>query len=140
MGRRAVIEEMGEGFATLDWEYRFVHANQTALGLYGWALEEVRGRSIWDVFPAAEDMPVGQSVLRAMQLGISSIEEFVSPAVGRWLECRIYPTSSGVSLFVRDIDERKRKELERDRLMADLRESEASALLAEERYRTCSTR
>jgi PAS domain S-box-containing protein len=136
MRRRALTEEMGEAFAALDWEYRFTYCNGVALSLYGRALEEVCGRCIWDVFPAAEDLPVGQGVRRAMQLGISSIEEFVSPALGRWLECRIYPTSSGVSLFVRDVDERKRKELERDGLMADLCESEASARRAEERYRS----
>ena len=135
MRRRALTEEMGEAFAALDWEYRFVYCNGAALSLYDRALEEVSGRSIWDVFPAAEGLPVGQGVRRAMQLGLSSIEEFVSPALGHWLECRIYPTSSGVSLFVRDVDERKRKELERDGLMAELCESEASARRAEERYR-----
>ena len=123
--RRAVIEEMGEAFASLDWEYRIVSCNQAALSLYGLAFEEVRGRSLWDVFPNAVDLPVGHAIRRAMQFGISSIEEFVSPATGHWLECRIYPTSSGVSLFVRDIDERKRKELERHRLMAELAASEA---------------
>ena len=61
-------------------------------------------------------MPIGAAVRRAMELGISGIEEYVSPRLGRWVETRVYPAASGVSLYLRDIDERKRRELERDEL------------------------
>ena len=47
---------------------------------------------------------------------------------GEWRETRVYPTSSGVCAYVREISGRKRKELERDELLAALHESE-------ERYR-----
>ena len=40
------------------------------------------------------------------------------------METRVYPTSSGVSIYLRDIDERRRKELERDELFSALRASE----------------
>jgi PAS domain S-box-containing protein len=132
--RRAVIEELGEAFAALDWEYRFVHGNQAALDLYGLTLDEACGRTMWEVFPGAEALPIGQSIRRAMQLGISAIEEFLSPSLGRWVECRIYPASSGVSLFARDIDERKRREfaLREARLHAELVASTTARLLSAE--------
>jgi PAS domain S-box-containing protein len=132
--RRAVIEELGEAFAALDWEYRFVYGNQAALDLYGRTSEEAYGRSLWEVFPTADALPVGPAVRRAMELGISSIEEFVSPGIGRWVECRVYPTSHGVNVFVRDIDERKHREIahEEGQLRAELLASTTARLLSAE--------
>ena len=50
---------------------------------------------------------------------------------GRWFEVRGLPDRVGVSVYLRDISERKRKEAERDRYLAELRESKArSELLA----------
>jgi PAS domain S-box-containing protein len=132
--RRAVTEEMGEAFAALDWEYRFVRGNQAALDLYGLDPENALGRTVWEVFPPAEDLPVGLGIRRAMQLGISAIEEFVSPSLGRWLECRVYPTTSGVNVFVRDIHERKSRELahQEERKRAELLASTTARLLSAE--------
>ena len=124
--QRFALEEMGEAFAALDWEYRISYGNRAALNLFSKQLDEVKGRSIWDVFGATAAMPLGASIRRAMEQGISAIEEYVSPTMGRWLECRVYPTSSGVSLYVRDIDERKRKELQRDELLDALHASQAT--------------
>ena len=117
------LDEMAEGFATLDWEYRATYGNRAGLAFFGLRLEEVLGRTFWDIFPATRSMPVGEAVRRAMELGISSIEEFVSPTARRWIEIRVYPTSSGASLYVRDIEERKRKELQRDEFLRALEET-----------------
>jgi PAS domain S-box-containing protein len=132
--RRAAIAEMGEAFAALDWEYRFVYGNSAALDLYDLDYEQAHGRSIWEVFPEADALPIGAAVRRGMQLGISSIVEFVSPGIDRWVECRIYPTSFGVNLFLRDIDERKRRESahERERQRAELLASTTARLLSAE--------
>ena len=106
--------------------------------LYGLTYEEAYGRSVWEVFPSAEELPVGPALRRAMQLGVSSIVEFLSPLIDRWVECRIYPTSHGVNVFARDIDDRKREELrhQEERLRAELLASTTARLLsAEERQR-----
>jgi PAS domain S-box-containing protein len=118
--RRTLFDEMAEGFATLDWGYRVTYGNRTGLEYFGLRLEDVLGRAFTDVFPSTRTLPVGQTVRRAMELGIPGIEEFVSPTVGRWIEVRVYPTASGVSLYVRDIEDRKRKERERDELLETL--------------------
>ena len=45
-----------------------------------WTWSTRTGRSIWEVFPAAGSLTIGPGVRRGMQLGISSIVEFLSPA------------------------------------------------------------
>ncbi len=112
--QQALTDEMGEAFATLDWEYRITYANKAVLQFFGLRLDEVIGTSFWEIFPETSAMPVGAAVREAMALGRSSSKEYVSPKVGRWVEARVYPTTSGVCIYLRDIDERKCKELERD--------------------------
>ena len=123
--QQSLFEDMAESFAMLDWEYRITYGNVSALEFFGLPASEVVGRSFWDVFAATRTMPVGEAVRRAMELGVSGIEEYVSPRLGRWVETRVYPTGSGVSLYLRDIDERKRKELERDELLDRLSANKA---------------
>jgi PAS domain-containing protein len=61
-----------------------------------------------------------------MELGRFSVVEYQTATTDEWVEARVYPTSSGVSVFARDITERKHGELERDELVEALRESEQS--------------
>ena len=129
--RRALVEEINEGFLALDWEYRLTYANKAALDLLDLRADEVLGGALPDVLACAEE-PGFETVRRAMELGSSAIEECFSPLAGHWLERRVYPTNSGVSIYLRVIDERKSGEQERDqaRRRAALLASTASTLLA----------
>jgi anti-sigma regulatory factor (Ser/Thr protein kinase) len=111
---RSLIEEIPEGFAALDWEYCFTYANDLALATYSLEREAVLGRSIWDLFPGIKEAELGVAIRESMEFGAPSILEWDSPYLGRTLEFRIYPTSSGVSFYLRDIEERRQRERERD--------------------------
>ena len=127
---RAMLEEIDEGFIGIDWEYRQVHVNATACRMLCSAPDELLGRAPWDVWPQLEGSEVDRSCRQAMELGRPAIVEHPT-GTGRWFELRTYPTSAGVSVYLRDISERKRKEAEHDRYLADLHESKArSELLA----------
>jgi PAS domain S-box-containing protein len=124
-GRRlALLEEIDEGFVAVDWEYRIIHVNDAGQQLVGRPASDLLGRVLWDVFPDLKDHEVERLYRDAMEMGKAGIIEFLSPATGRWREQRIYPTPSGVSAYLRDIDERKRREAERDELAKALLESE----------------
>ena len=127
---RAMLEEIDEGFMGLDWEYRQVHVNETACRMVGHTLDELLGRTPCEVWPELVGSETERSCRQAMELGKPSTIEHMIGA-GHWFELRVYPTGTGVSVYLRDVSERKRKEAERDRYLADLRESEArSELLA----------
>ena len=127
--QRALLDEMGEAFAAMDWGYRCVYANSAALRIAGFAEQDVLGREVWKLFPRASAALAGIAMREAMELGRSSIVEYHSDVFDGWVEQRTYPTSSGISIYLRHIDERKRRELERDEYYAALRSSE-------ERYRS----
>ncbi|HUK78094.1 MAG TPA: PAS domain S-box protein, partial [Thermoleophilia bacterium] len=120
---RAMLDEVDEAFVALDWEYRYVHANRTALRMLGMSARQLYGHSLWEVFPQLSDTPLGEAFHAALELGRPSVTEHRSVVNGDWLEVRIYPTSVGVSVYYREINERKRLERERERAELQLLES-----------------
>ena len=118
---RAFLEEIDKAFVALDWEYRYVHANQTAVRMLGKSHQQLLGGSLWELFPQLQSSPLGEHVRNAMELGRPSVSEQRSVVSDGWLEVRIYPTSVGVSVYYRPIDERKRAELERETTIGFLR-------------------
>jgi PAS domain S-box-containing protein len=124
---RALLEDIDEAFFALDWEYRYVYANQQASRITHKSLDEMLGHTPWELFPAIADMPLGRAYHDAMELGRPTVVEHRSVVTDDWLEVRIYPTDAGVSAYYREINRRKLVELEREQLIADLSRSSARA-------------
>ena len=118
--QRALLEEIDEAFFALDWEYRYAHANAAMLRLTDIAREELLGRTPFEVWPQLAGTEVEQRYREAMELGRPSVFEQLSLVTGDWLEVRVYPTATGISVYLREINERKRRELERDELLEAL--------------------
>ena len=118
---RSFLEEIGEAFFALDWEYRYIHANRLALRLTGKSLEQLRGHTPWELFPELEGSPLQRAYREAMEVGAPAVLEHRSVVSGDWLEVRIYPTGVGVSAYYREINQRKaiEEELRRFRLLAE---------------------
>ncbi len=131
---RALLDEIDEAFIALDWEYRYVHANRKAVSLLERPLPELLGRTLWELFPGLDGDGLGARFRDAMELGRPSVTDHRSLVSGDWLEVRIYPTSVGVSVYYRQIADRKRTEFERETTIAFLRlinESETMVALAD---------
>jgi PAS domain S-box-containing protein len=109
---RAFLEEIDEAFVALDWQYRYVFANALALRMIGRPREEVLGRTPWELVSGLADTSLADRYREAMELGRSSIAEHRSPAGDDWFEVRVYPTAAGISVYYREINERKHVEEE----------------------------
>ena len=118
---RALLEEIDEGFVALDWEYRYVYANDPACRLLAKSRDGLLGHKILTLFPRLRGSELEQGLRAAMDLGRSTTMEWRSPVIDGWVEVRIYPTLAGVTVYFHDIDERKRVEGDRERLIAELR-------------------
>jgi PAS domain S-box-containing protein len=126
--QRTLLDEIDEAFVAFDWEYRFTYMNAAFERLFARRARDLLGRTFWDIVPYAADHPAAPAYREAMELGRASVFEYESPAAGGWVETRVYPTSSGVSVYLRDVKARKRREQERDEFLVALKASE-------ERYR-----
>ena len=135
---RALLEEIDEGFVALDWEYRYVYANEPACRLLAKSRDELLGHKILTLFPRLRGSELEQGFRAAMELGSSTTMEWRSPVIGAWVEVRIYPTLAGVTVYFHDIGERKREEGDRDRLIAELRGREEELQVRNEELRARS--
>ncbi|TNC60031.1 PAS domain-containing protein [Rubellimicrobium roseum] len=110
---RGVLDGMGEAFGILDRDFRILTFNRAALALEPRPLEEIVGRSHWEVYPGSEDSEIGRLYKRAMaeRVPVSLEHRYVwEDGTARWLDMRAFPVEEGLAVFWRDITERKEVE------------------------------
>ncbi len=105
---REILSSLREGFVTLDHEYRITYINPEGLRYIGASNSDCLGKNFYDLFPETKNTAFFESVRKAMQdrIPTESLESFQAS----WFEIRTYPFSEGVSLFFRDVTEKKHLE------------------------------
>jgi PAS domain S-box-containing protein len=104
------LENMSEGFFTLDREWRFSYANAEAAKLWKISREKLLGSSIWDVAPRAVGTIFDEQYRRAVRHRVPVHFDAVSPLLNTWVEVRAYPTEDGLAVYFHDITARKQSE------------------------------
>jgi len=116
-----ILDRMSDAFLALDEDWRFSYLNERARDLICEAagieatVAELRGRHIWNVVPAAEDTIFAEQYERAAETGESVSFKAEYGPIDTWFEVRVYPSESGLSVYLRDISDRKRREERRER-------------------------
>jgi len=110
-----VLERVDDGFFAIDDDWRFTYANEQAAEMVERDRSELIGANIWDRFPAAVETAFQQQYEHAMETGESvTFEEYYAP-LGVWFEVSVYPSESGLSIYLQDVTERKERERELER-------------------------
>ena len=119
-----ILESISDAFFAVDNEWRFTYVNSKAEEFWGRSREELLGKNIWEEFPQAEDSESYRQIKRAMEEGITTEFETISPVLGIWVAGRAYPSREGLSVYFQDVTERKRAEEESARLAAIVESSD----------------
>ena len=107
-----VFGRVDDAFFALDEEWQFTHVNERAAALLDRSVGDLVGQNIWEAFPEAADTTFQGRYERALETQESvSFEEFYPP-LGVWFEVTAYPSESGLSVYFRDVTERKEREHE----------------------------
>ena len=105
-----IIEMINEGFVSFDAQMNYLYVNQRGSELLKRSPEELIGKNYWEVYPQDKDTAFGRAYVQALETQTPiALEDFYVPGQ-RWLEKRIYPTESGLSIFFNDITQRKQTE------------------------------
>jgi two-component system, chemotaxis family, CheB/CheR fusion protein len=105
-----ILESIGDGFFSLDREWRVTYINERGARLLGKPLESLLGRSLWESFPEAAGSRFQEAYQQVMtDRAAVNIEEFYPP-LNAWFGARAYPSPEGISVFYQDITDRKRAE------------------------------
>jgi len=102
-----VLESITEGFFSVDCAWRIVFVNPQAERLWNRRRQEVLDRNLWEVFPEGANGPFYRMYQEVMNTGIPGhLEDYCTP-LGRWVEVHAYPSPDGLSVYFRDISERR---------------------------------
>jgi PAS domain S-box-containing protein len=111
----ATLESISDGYCALDRDWRFTFVNREAERLLGRSRADLIGICILDAFPRMRGRELHRRLEQAMAAGHKvDVEDF--DAVGCWLEIRAYPSTVGLSIYFRDVTERRRERIARQLL------------------------
>lgn len=127
-----ILESITDLFYQLDREWRFTNVNgQTEVRL-GIPREKLIGRVFWEVFPQMVDTALYQRFHQALEtMEPAHFEVFSRIVPGAWFEAHAYPSKSGLTVYLREITERKRAE-RTSRLLASIVESSDDAIISKD--------
>ena len=108
-----ILEKTSDNFFALDANWTFTYLNAEAERTLGHPRAELLGQNFWEKFPSLLESPVGANYRQVMRDKIPTKFEAQAGDGSRWFEINSYPSADGISVFFRDINERRRLETER---------------------------
>jgi PAS domain S-box-containing protein len=115
----SVLENTTDAFFAVDRHWCLIRINQQAERLWDCRRQDLLGRNLWEVFPETLGGPFFQMYDEAMRSGTPAHREEFSPPLRRWLEVHAYPSPEGLSVYFRDITERRRASEELKRALQE---------------------
>jgi PAS domain S-box-containing protein len=114
-----ILESISGGFFALDKNFVFTYFNKAAEEGTHYSRNEVLGKNVFDVFLNLEKDELGEKYHRAMETQTFQSHEkrYLDQNYDRWFDFRIYPNQNGLSVFLQDVTEQKRQDLQRNLLL-----------------------
>ncbi|MGZ3849061.1 MAG: sensor histidine kinase [Flavisolibacter sp.] len=124
------LRTITDGLLIVDESERILYWNKQAEIITGVAREQALGQVVWDCFsPEVKKAyyPHYQEIIREQK---SQHLEMYSERLGMWIEFSGYPADQQLSVFFRDITERKNAEQELKKLSLIAKETENTVLIS----------
>ena len=116
-----VFGRITEGVFALDEEWRIDYMNENMASLMEDPMEELMGEVIWDITPELVGTELEEEYRRAMENQEPRTFEYAWDDT--WSEIHAYPSESGLSVYFRDVTDRKRRKEELQRMVRKLEAS-----------------
>lgn len=112
---KETFDRITDGFIGVDADWVITYTNDRGKELITLDDEELVGRNFWDVFEPALGTTFEKHYREVVTTQEPTIFEEYYPPLDGWFEVHVYPSASGLSIYFRDITERR--EHERDRAL-----------------------
>lgn len=103
-----ILESIADAFLTVDQNWNVVYWNREAERMFRTASEDIIGENVWRLCrEAGSDSRLYQYLKQAMTDKVAVVFEEQFKAFGFWAEVSVFPSEEGLSVYVKDITERK---------------------------------
>lgn len=105
----AILESIAEGFYAVDADWKLTYINKEFERILDIKRADIVDHDLWDVFPGFEDKEFYKAQQRAMtSQQAASFEEYY-PEFEKWLYVNVQPAKAGLTVYLRDITDEKKK-------------------------------
>ena len=105
-----IFERVNDGFMAFDKDWRFTYMNKRAGEIFRMDPSWIIGRVIWTAIPGAVGNVFYNACHKAMADQEYSSLEAYSDIFQYWYEAHFYPSPNGLSVYFRDVTERRESE------------------------------
>ncbi|MBX0298131.1 PAS domain S-box protein [Halomicroarcula sp. F27] len=123
------LERIDDAFFSVDAAGEFTYINSRAEGLLERSAKELIGNNIWEEFAEVTELPFFDEYQRAIETQEPVTFEAEYEPLDVWFEVNAYPSEDGLSVFFRDVTERR----ERERILNELLETSRDLMQASTR-------
>lgn len=103
-----IFERITDGFFSLNENWCLTYINEAAGRLLFRNRRDLIGKNIWTEFPQSIGLPFYEQYQRAMSEQVPVCFDAYFHPLDTWFEVSAYPSVSGLSVFFKDITEKKR--------------------------------
>jgi len=107
-----MLDHFADGFFTIDKTWKITSANSRVEDLLGLKREDYLDRNYWDCFPGMVGSVYHEHYQKAMDEMVAVHFDGYFKPFDRWLAVDAYPSDTGLSIFFRDITDKKKAEEE----------------------------
>lgn len=107
---RTILASITDAFFALDNQWRFTYVNEEAETLLRTSSAALLGKVVWDQFPEAISSKFYRQYHKVLETGTATTFTAYYPPFETWFEVRAYPSENGISVYFRDVTERRRAE------------------------------
>ena len=123
--KNSILESIGEGYFATDKNWVVTYWNQHLEKIFRIEKKDVIGKSIIEILPGIQDTSFFKLLQKVSQSNVSENLELYYQKFCVWLEIKIYPSSRGLTIYLKDITTRKADENQIRQFNQDLRKQAA---------------
>jgi PAS domain S-box-containing protein len=103
-----ILESISDAFYAVSRDWEITYFNREAEKLLGVPVNEVIGQNLWECFPIMRETELYDRYSKVLNDKTPDTFEYLYPAQNSWYEISVYPANGGLSVYFKNINERKK--------------------------------
>jgi PAS domain S-box-containing protein len=106
-----ILESIGDAFFNVNNDWIVTYWNKETEKLLGRKRETILGKNLWAEYPDVVETGFYSKYYKAMESQENLTFEEFYPALNMWIDVAVYPSQTGLSVYFKDITQRKETEI-----------------------------